>query len=387
MTTPPAKRVFLDYYKARNIIPTRQDLTELDRHFRRRRALYLSLGIPPQLLAEKRVIEFGPGSGDNAIYTASLDPKEYVFVDANQASVDAVNNKIQTGQLGKTKAQVVKSEMLNYQTESRFDLVIAEAVIPGQDHPEKYLTHIAQFVAQGGIIIQSNNSCTSMFPEVCRRMIKPFVTGLELSFKKQIEFLVDFFQEDLSHLRGMSRLAEDWVLDVILHPWKAVRFTISDALFALENEFDFLGSSPRFLSDWRWYKQIDGKDPGINTLAIDQYRSQSGLLMDYRHQEGISDIDGERLEAKCQKAFDTHIEIWNRDDISSIPEFLEMTCDIADYIQIAMPKTSKALRDYANGMDGMLSGQFDADFGTFRELFGRGQQYASFIRRSETQPI
>lgn len=47
------RRPYLDYYGEKNIIPVRQDLSDLDRHFRRRAALYRSLGLVPAWLKGK----------------------------------------------------------------------------------------------------------------------------------------------------------------------------------------------------------------------------------------------------------------------------------------------------------------------------------------------
>lgn len=381
MTASP-NRVFLDYYAERKIIPTRQDLRDLGQHFRRRRALYLHLGIVPRLLAGKDVIEFGPGSGDNAVYTASLAPRSYMLVDANPASVEAVEKKAAAGAYGSVPTEIVLSDILHFDTDRRFDLVIAEAVIPGQDNPEDYLDRVARLVADGGILVITNNSCSSMFPEVCRRLIKPIFAGRSTDFGRQIKMLTDFFRPDLASLDGMSRLPEDWVLDVILHPWKAVRFTIPDAVAALDHSFDFLAASPRFVSDWRWYKTIQETDNGFNALAVEQYRRFSPVLMDCRYTGDIPNgIDSEALEDACQSAFDLHIGIWNADAIERIPVFLDAVRDIATKLGAAMPTTAQSLTDYVSGMEEMLAGKTAPDFGSFTTLFGRGQQYASFIRR------
>ena len=76
-------RPFLDYYGANAISPVNQDLSDLALHLERRESLYLALGIVPAFVAGRSVIEFGPGSGHNAIYTSSLRPRRYVLVDAN----------------------------------------------------------------------------------------------------------------------------------------------------------------------------------------------------------------------------------------------------------------------------------------------------------------
>src|SRR5260370_35425381 len=91
MTEP---RAFVDYYTSKGIIPTRQDISNLDTHFRPRETLYRHLGIPKSLLRRASVIEFGPGCAHNALFTASCRPGRYVLVDATPASLKSTRGQL-----------------------------------------------------------------------------------------------------------------------------------------------------------------------------------------------------------------------------------------------------------------------------------------------------
>ena len=65
---------FVGFYESNNISPVSQDISDLNKHFQRRNSLFRSLGILPSLVKGIKVLEFGPGSGHNALYTASLFP-------------------------------------------------------------------------------------------------------------------------------------------------------------------------------------------------------------------------------------------------------------------------------------------------------------------------
>ena len=84
------RRAFLDYYEEYKIIPVNQNITDIKKHFRRRNALYRILGIPRGFVKDKSVIEFGPGPGDMALHTQSLEPKIYYLVDGNSTSIKAI---------------------------------------------------------------------------------------------------------------------------------------------------------------------------------------------------------------------------------------------------------------------------------------------------------
>src|SRR5260370_38346423 len=108
MTEP---RAFVDYYTSKGIIPTRQDISNLDTHFRRRETLYRHLGIPKSLLRRASVIEFGPGSGHNALFTASCRPGRYVLVDATPPTLESTRRQF-TSSYGRAHIQVVEAEKL-----------------------------------------------------------------------------------------------------------------------------------------------------------------------------------------------------------------------------------------------------------------------------------
>ena len=81
--TTRENHAFVSFYAENRISPVAQDLSDLRRHFQRRESLFRSLGILPLLVQGASVIEFGPGSGHNALYTASLKPATYTLVEGN----------------------------------------------------------------------------------------------------------------------------------------------------------------------------------------------------------------------------------------------------------------------------------------------------------------
>ncbi len=62
----------LEFYQKHKISPVRQDISDLQSHFQRRKALYFHLGIMPNGIRDRKVLEVAPGSGHNSLYTASL---------------------------------------------------------------------------------------------------------------------------------------------------------------------------------------------------------------------------------------------------------------------------------------------------------------------------
>jgi len=375
---------FLDFYGDKKIIPVRQDIRDLQSHFRKREALYRHLGMPAAVFRGKRVLEFGPGSGDDAVHTASMGPSLYVLVDGNPYSVRAVQEKISQGQIKADELQCIESEILAFQDKRRFDVVTCEGVVPGQTDPAAYLRHIASFADTGGIVYCTAHSPTSLLAEICRRMLKPVFAVRYNDFDDQLTHLTDFVTPDLDSLKGMTRLYDDWVLDTILHPWRReVVFTVPDAIDALDDDFDVVGTSPRFAQDWRWYKAVPGDKASVNGHIREEYDKWSAYFLDYRIEpDGALKFSSKTLEDACADALDAHVDIWENDDVKAMPAFLEKLSAIADLVEGDMSLTARSIADFIVGMKQLLDGNMDADFGAFRPWFGRGLQYVSLIRRA-----
>jgi ubiquinone/menaquinone biosynthesis C-methylase UbiE len=381
-------RPYLDYYLANRIIPVRQDIGNLEKHFRRREALYRHLNIFPSTIRGKKVIEFGPGTGDNAVYTAAFRPDLYVFVDANPLSIEHIKTKADSGMLPAASIEYFECDIVSFNTKSEFDFVLCEGIVHTQREPKAFLQHMARVAGPDGIVVATTHSALSLFPEYCRRIFYPIFASEAQDHATLLKRIVSFFQKDLEYLPGMSRLPEDWAQDNIMQPWpdaNRVVFTIEDAIVALDDDFDLLGTSPQFIQDWRWYKAIATDPTSINQHAISEARKWSIALLDHRELPSANmQVDGD-LELECRAAINRCNVAWRSRRHDDIRSFLEIVDSIAGRLSAFAPRTSNSLRDFSDGVKEMLSGNTSADFGDFRSLFGRAQQYVSFIRKNRTR--
>ena len=377
------EKTYLDYYGQHGIIPVRQDTGNLPLHMARRRSLYRHLGLPPFAFRNRRVLEFGPGTGDNARYVASCLPDSYVLVDGNPASIQAITEKLESGLLPRDRVQCHQSDILAYTAAAGFDVVLCEGVVGGQSDPAAFLSHIASFVAPEGLLVITTMSPPSLLAETCRRVLKPVFCQRFSDHRRLLDELVAFFGPDLRSLPGMSRLHEDWVLDNILHPWpERITFSMPEAIAAIDAGFDVLGTSPSFVQDWRWYKSIPLDAQTWNTIALAEYDRWAGYFLDYRvHPALPGQPPAAALDIACQRVLQLQHRIWHNDALDLIPEFADHLGSIRELIAVAMPDTARSISDFLAGLGEFLNGNLEADFGTFRSWFGRGQQYLSFIRR------
>jgi SAM-dependent methyltransferase len=325
----------LDFYRQHGISPVAQDISDLPAHFARRAKLYRDLGLPPIAVKGADVLEIGTGTGENALYTLSLNPRVYDAIEPNPTAA----RQLRTCLRDDARVTVFDREIEEYHVlGGQFDVVLCEGLLGlcGTD-PRVLLEHVAKHVAPGGVLVITCIDAISDHAEVLRRAMAQQMIDRSAPLADQVAMLRPVFAPHLATLKGMTRSVDDWIIDNLLNPASiGPTFSIPDACEALDGRFEVLGCSPRFLLDWRWYKAAK---PG-NRWAIQSYWSQALNLYDYRRvYPARNQRHGHELMARCLK-------------------------------------TRNALMSYERG-DGPPPSEQLHDIG----WFGRGQQYLSFVKR------
>jgi SAM-dependent methyltransferase len=381
----PEKRPYVDFYRDEEISPAAQDISDIDLHFGRREALYRHLGIPPGLVRGKSVIEFGIGSGHNALFTSSLGPSRYVLVDANPTGIEQARTLLESYDFGLLRHEIVESLAEDFETDERFDIVICEGIIPWQRDPAAMLRTIAQVAAPGGLVVTTCVDSVGYFAESLRRLIATMVVKPNWTVQENVDFLVPIFEPHLRTIKGMSRSPENWVLDPLLLPEYGPPFSISEAVQALHPTYEVLGASPNFLSDWRWYKNIHGNQAGYNEIAIRSFHENLHNHIDYRFQFAPRE-EAENLEllAHCRAVIDLERTFREIRDPILVEQIIEVCLTIGHIIRKFSDPTADSLDDFLKVLNaGVKEGISPPNFGRFSPWFGRGEQYLSFVRQRE----
>jgi len=376
-------KAFVDFYTKEGISPVAQDIEDLEKHFRRRHALYRHVGIVPGLLSGRSVLEFGPGSGHNSIVTASMHPARYLLVDANPVGLERTRDLL--GQLtgdGATDISVVESYIESFETSERFDLVLCEGVLPTQESPTELLSHIAQFVKPGGIILITCIDAASYLAEQLRRLTATLATRKGFSTEEKIAVLVPLLGPHLDTIEGMGRSHEDWILDNVIQPFQGrALMGLEEAIDALHPEFSVHGTSPNFLVDRRWYKRITGPASDFNAIANQMYLSELHNFIDARTAHSVRDPqDNRALLAACNEAYEAivnHSEERNSAATARVMQALEA---LRGEMAGLDPLTVRSFDDFLAVAQRLQTGERDVEWGDFASWFGQGQQYLSMVR-------
>jgi SAM-dependent methyltransferase len=370
-------RPYIDFYRAEKISPVHQDVSDA-RHRERRESLYRSLGILPRAVAGANVLEIGPGSGHNALYTASLRPSTYVLVDGNPLGLDECRSLLD-GKFPAVRFGFEESFVEDLAADRVGDFVFAEGMLSAQHDPAAMARLIGKHVAPGGVFVITCMDDLSYVSETTRRLVAHQQVPMNQPFAYRVEKLVALFGPHLRTLSGMSRSYEDWVIDNIIHPMSGPLFPIDSAVEALAEQFDFYGSSPDFVVDWRWYKQLHSGARNDNGRAIKAYRENVLGLLDYRVIVGTTDPEAGRrardLAGWIYRAA-TGADFGESIDYEMSIQVIE---DLANLVSAAVPSAAAALRECRDVLRGRLA---LANAFAYASFFGRGQQYVSLTRRA-----
>jgi len=283
----------LDFYREHAVAPVKQDITDLQAHFQRRAFLYRQLGLWPMAIEGKHVLEVGPGTGENARYTFSLQPETYTLLEPNAKAREDLE-----AAFGKYSEVEIKADTIETYAGSGFDVVLCEGLLglAGRD-ARGLLDALGEKVRVGGILVITCIDPISQCADVLRRALAQQYIKKGASLQENVEILKPIFAPHLATLKGMTRSVEDWIVDNILNPASiGPTFSIPDALTHVEGRFEVVGCSPRFLMDWRWYKE---GQPG-NAWAIESYWKNCHNLYDYRKVEPEKTVEeNEELLHSC----------------------------------------------------------------------------------------
>lgn len=376
-------RPYVDYYKQNNISPVAQDISDLDAHFARRRHLARLLGVVPAVIEGGAVLEFGPGTGHNALWTLAQRPARYDLVDANPVGLVQARAMLHPRCPPETAMNFVEALIEDVSPEPVFDLVLAEGLLPLQTAPARLLRHMASFVKPGGVLVVTTMDGVSVLAEMLRRLYSMVAVSPDLALEAQATALAGLWRSHLATLSGMTRRHEDWVLDNVLQPFRGQLFSFADVVETLAADFDFLGSAPHFVTEWRWHKDLCRADCGANQRAVAAYLANLHNVLDCRHTTAPrAPQSNETLSRLATAIFDDTVAMTTAATPEDTAAPLAKLRQLAVQIDAVEPQTTQAIADFLAVVDRhgftLTTG---TDFGHFTGWFGRGQQYVSLTRR------
>jgi len=219
--------------------------------------------------------------------------------------------------------------------------------------------------------------------EVCRRFIATEVFG-DLTYSPQrVDRLTDFFSPDLEHLPEMSRRLEDRVIDSLGNLWVGKFFSLRDSLDAAHGGAVCFEAFPPFVYGCRWNGDPSNWHHDGSLVRIDAWlENHSYMFLDMRIAQAQSVVavllsSLPRLTTRVAERIKRHV---NGKETYPVREFSNDVAQVADVAGAVSAETHASLDGLARWAE---SGD-TAHLAPFRSLWGRAQQFISFV---ESDPV
>lgn len=378
------KTDFLQYYGEHNISPVRQDISDIELHYERRKKLYRQCGIPTITFKNVEILEVGPGGGYNTLAFFHWDIEHIDLVEANPAGREDMQRLFLEYDIPVNRYNIFPCKIEDFQTEKKYDMIIAEGFLPNIYNQQEVINKLKSLATKNGIVVITCSDDVSYFVEIMKRLVGVSLTGNMTEYNQKVEYLTNFFSPQLSKLKGVSRSPKDWVQDQILNPVvvNGTELTMARAITYFGDEFDVLATSPRMFTDYSWYKdvwydykksykeQFNRKRMSLlmaNMPEIILSSEQAGILVKYF--EHIKKLESEYEETrnlekvgKIIEEMDSMDELLQKDFCD---EFVSVFHEIKEVLLCILRKEDIHMEKYPH----------------FFSAFGRTMQYMSFVKK------
>ena len=377
----------LSFYQNHAVAPVRQNIADLDEHFARRRVLYQQLGIGAGSFTGRRVLEIGPGTGQNALFVAAQGPLQLVLVEPNPTGVMEIKASF-APYPALSKALVVENVPIEqYSVDGDlFDFVLCEGLVGASGHqdPAALIQTIARHTRIDGTLVLTCIEYVAYLSEMLRRLLGLEITGHIQDINQRTAALLPVFSPHLQSLSGMNRRFDDWIIDNLINPASIGNLVSFEyCVREIGDNFDVLSTSPRFITDWAWYKKAAQDIHFFNRVSLESYWQNLHNFMDYRSvSRPRSEADNRLLSSRCEEIHH-HICEYEGSRDSSVRAWITTNIRVLqEEVSGDLPMVAAALDEVAGWLSApsidVRTVEKSEKFGTW---FGRAATYLSFIRR------
>ncbi len=383
----------LAFYKEYGISPVRYAMSRVGEHFERRDALYRSLGLPAVAFSGVRVLEVAPGSGQNSLYLAACRPDELVLVEPNPAGLRDIEAAYAGFDRPHTSPSIHSVRFEEFEADNLFDIVLCENWLGSEPNELGLIGKLASLVAPGGVLVITAVPLAGFFPNVMRKLLALRLMQPGSDIYQTTTHLLTAFASHLATIPGMTRSAEDWVQDCMVNPhYLRVALPFETLLEVVGGSLDVLSTSPRFFTDWRWFKAISGADRTFNKPFLESVSANLPNFLDYRRlfETQAASADDSTLSEMFERAYQTALEWEDANTSSDMAARAAATVELGEFIIAVGRNMARFDPSYEETFIELAAvwAQPDllpsdvAGMKKFASLFGRETVYVSFTRRA-----
>jgi 2-polyprenyl-3-methyl-5-hydroxy-6-metoxy-1,4-benzoquinol methylase len=376
----PGANALLEYYLQHGLNPVHYEMANQNWHFQRRASLYRSLGIHPATIRNARVLEVAVGTGQNSLYLASQRPRCFTLVEPNPFALKEIKALYGRPEYAAWRPEIVETTLQDFHPAELYDVIVCENWL-GQTPSERGLIRkLGALVAPGGLLALTTVSPVGFLPNVLRRLLADRLVSRQQSFEERTNILVEAFGPHLATMAAMTRSSVDWVHDTVMNPhYLNICLSIPMVAEDLGSSMTFIGSSPDFAVDWRWFKSLYGDARQFNDHFLGEYYCNCHNFLDHRQMLRRAE-PGQNVQledAACQLiATAGKIDGAARPD--QVQAILTQLQTFLDALAAGAPESIAALREFSELYALPTLGIADVrNMKSFAGLFGRENVYVS----------
>ncbi len=222
-----------EYYSTQGVRPTYANFdgeSELAEYEVLRRNVFYRLMLPPTFFAGKRLLEFGPDTGENSLVFAKWGAR-LTLVEPNVEAHPYIRRYFSEFNLDALLENIVAASLLDFSAPSRFDAIDAEGFIYTIQPSSSWIKKTGECLEPDGFLIISYMELYGGFIELLTKAIyqrtagsPAYGTGIDTA--KRL-FLPKW--ESIQHTRKF----DSWFMDVIENPFVRMKYYI-DSVKLLE---------------------------------------------------------------------------------------------------------------------------------------------------------
>jgi 2-polyprenyl-3-methyl-5-hydroxy-6-metoxy-1,4-benzoquinol methylase len=375
-----------EYYSKENVSPVSQKIENIRAHRFRRQRLLFALGIPQIAFKNKDILEVGPGSGFNSIVVYESNPKTYTLIEANLFGLNEARNNLTKFKKRSisTKLKFINRSILKINPVKKYDLVLCEGVLSGIKNLKQFLKKLDCFVKPNGLLILSTVDEISYLADSIRRLlIQTDIKGETCNPYSLAKKYEPALKRHFRNLKGMSRPVQDWIVDNAVNPASNLPlYNLPEIIHTLNGKYDVLETWPKYIEDWRWYKNLVGQRSNFNAVAKSQYWAKCHNLLSHRHYlEARNAKTNKKLYYEC-KRFRVSLRKYEKQPSNENLHKISMTLGrVANKMPVLLSDEKSIL---VNLKRLLCKPNFDQQKflknPAFMRWFCRGQQYISLVR-------
>ncbi|MDP2342930.1 MAG: methyltransferase domain-containing protein [Deltaproteobacteria bacterium] len=216
-------KTLYEYYKTQEVLPTYAGLADeaaLLRYMSARESVFRDrLGLPTQLFHGRRVVEFGPDSGENALVFARWGAR-LVLVEPNPKAHARIQEYFERFGCAASLERIAEADVLGFVDDDGCDFVVAEGFIYTVQPSSAWLAAFRRLLHDDGMFFVNYMERTGGCVELCWKALHAaYCRQTTTTAAAAARRLFTVKWDSISH----TRTFESWTMDVLQNPFVRAR--------------------------------------------------------------------------------------------------------------------------------------------------------------------